>query len=216
MAARAADAGSYWQNYMGFRSELEGERASSVAAIERKMRMGVLAKAQGAAAIEAVDADTETRLGELKKGPTYQLLQEEYTAQRDFAQSQWEANRPAPIKKPRGEGYWTEAGTDDATTDPEWISTSDEPPVVPGEGLGYWTEAGTDDATTEPEWVAQQEVPYEPFAFAGSAEEYFGGLFEEQATDTGARTSDSDILRRKRGGAARSEAVGVGQVYNWY
>ena len=200
MQARASDASSYWENYQNFQRNITDEKDTALARIEQQRRFGTLAPQAYENAKAALEASATKSLEELKTGPTYQLLSDEYNAQKGYALEQYNAAGPQEL---RSEAQYKE-GQDGGRPAPE------------GSGPGSWqfmedaSDAGGNDV-----WVPAQESASparDPFAFAASPEEYFASI---SAPKAGSNTANAAKVKAKATGG-KSSSIGVGQVYNWY
>lgn len=214
MAERREDTRTYWQNYLGFRADLESERDDALRRVRQQGTYGQLSPAQTAASSDAISRDFESRLEELRQGPTYQLLAEEFAAQQDFARAEderamqqygtyeyREASRGVYEGGEGGMGY-------EGPTEAGWYQ------LMPQVG-------GGDEDIAGPNWQRIQGEPPprpEPTVFQGSMEDYYGEQFgSDVRPNTGGVGGDSTALRaRAAGGAGAGRVVGVGRVYPTY
>ena len=120
-------------------------------------------------------------------------------------------------------GYW-----DTSALDNQGVQWNPDGSIASGKPDYGTYEGGNDPQAAAPQYywtpgVAPTAGPVtpedtrDPFTFAGSAEDYFGGLFGNEGPGASGSITQGDAGRRRGGGATSgNQGVGVGQVYSWY
>jgi len=191
----------YWENYQGFQKGIDEDLSRGMKDIDTKVRRGTLSPLAGRNA-EARLNDTATKQrSELQSGPTYQLLQNEFKAQRDFAEKQFNEQNPV--------------------IDAQFFENR-ETGKNPGGEAGFYGmgKGGGESGPQEVFYGAEDPNAGRPsFEFASTLEDFFGERFgpgEAVAKETGGKETAAKTTIRQRSGGGQSQAVGVGEIYNWY
>lgn len=213
MAARRDDTRGYWENYLGFRADIEAERDAALRRIEQQGQYGTLPAAAVESAQASIRQDFESRLGELQQGPTYELLRSEFEAQQSFAREEDER-----AMRQYGTYEYREAGIRSGRTPAG--GDEDLGGAAVEEGGWYRLQPSTRPYDEPDTWTRLEGEPPprpEPTVFQGSMEDYYGEQFGEESVARGNVAGTSDAMRaRARRGAGAGRAVGVGRVYPTY